>query len=124
MDFYLADDQGTVTESLTFKKVYTINAKKANKEDWINPQWLSYQNINLIKDRNNNLYLVGLARNKENQDVADLFRLETPDLTTYELQKVATQQFKARKGTSFQWGPGSPLIQIMAVCGSSPAPTI
>lgn len=106
LDFYLGDDQGSATEPFTFKKVYTINAKEADKKDWINPQWYSYQNINLIKDRNNKLYLIGLARNEENQDVADLFRLETKDLRAFVLKKVTTKKFKAKEGTSFQWGAG------------------
>lgn len=51
------------------------------------------------------MYLVGLARNG-NQDVADLFEIETKDLKAYKIKKVATKQFKAKRGTSFRWGAG------------------
>lgn len=116
LDFYLGDDQGPETKSLTFKKVYTINAKEANKEGWINQQWLSYQNINLIKGRDDKLYLIGLARNEENQDVADLFQLITQNMTTFTIKKVATKKFKAKRGTNFQWGAELPTTSSAAVC--------
>ncbi|WPP49067.1 hypothetical protein [Catalinimonas niigatensis] len=106
LDFYLSHALSSETKSLTFEKIYTIRVADTDREEWVNKEWLAYQNINLIRDQKNKLYLVGLARNEQQQDIADLFEIETKDLKTFRLIKVATRQFEAEGGTNFQWAAG------------------
>ena len=106
LDFYIGDEQLLKGQQANFEKVYTISEKEADKEDWTDQEWPAYQNINLIKDAGNNIFLLGLARNDKEQEVADLFKVETKDFEVFKLQKVASQQFKPKKGTSFKWGAG------------------
>ena len=106
VDFYASDPPKSDASSWDFKRVYTINAATIDKKGWVNSNWLSYQNINLLKGEEGDLYLIGFAQAEKGEGVADLFRVETDGLAAYELKKVATKTFQTKNGTSFKWGAG------------------
>ncbi len=101
LDFYTVH-KDSLKEG-NFKKELTITANETNRQKWINDLWLPYQNINLLTDANDKLFLVGFARDKKNKDFADLFQI---DLDKAEILKLATKQFHTKEGASFRWGAG------------------
>lgn len=101
LDFYTVHKDSL--KDGNFKKELTISAGKTNREKWIDDSWLPYQNINLLTDANDRLFLVGFARDKKNMDFADLFQIE---IDKAEILKLATKQFNTQEGASFRWGAG------------------
>lgn len=105
LDIYACPLQAWAHDSTRFAQVASITASEMPKEGWIDTSWLSYQNINLIHWQDT-LYLVGLAVNDEDEDIADLFRIEETHLQDFQLKKIASQKFEKNSGTSFRWGAG------------------
>lgn len=83
----------------------TLTIADLPRGSWVESTWHSYQNINLLSDRDGSLYLVGLASNWQKQNIADLFRL-SPKGNTYELTKVASRNFPAHADVQFRAGAG------------------
>ena len=106
LDFYTAPYSTSNLQTLTFKKVYTIDTEKTDRSKWIDQAWLSYQNINFIKDDQENIYLVGMAGNIKGQDVADLFLLRIDNMQSFQLKKIASKNFGTQEKTKFRWGAG------------------
>lgn len=105
LDFYRIDHQKLYQEGATLELEYSVNSKKIDKSDWIDDRWLSYQNINFIKDDLDQLLLAGLTSN-EKGDILDVFEIKSPDLRTFSLQKVYSRNFGILDQTKFRWGAG------------------
>ena len=103
IDFYTCE-KGKI-ENGAFQKVYSINSKEIVKNQWINNNWLAYQNINLF-NFNNQIYLIGLGVDNQEQNVADLFILEWKLPDSIQLTKVASKTFSTTKNVSFKAGAG------------------
>ena len=88
-----------------FKKLQSINIEKSSKENWIDSNWYSYQNINLFTF-NKDLYLIGLGQNEKNEDIADLYRLNEQSTNNFSLIKLAAKTFKCMNESSFKAGAG------------------
>ncbi len=103
LDFYqIHARQGSGSPEAPF---VSIAAAGLARDSWINPDWHSYQNINLLQDNNGALYLVGLGTDGENQNVADLFELSLKNEGS-ELRKVRSRQFQSDPEVSFRAGAG------------------
>ncbi|MEX0882218.1 MAG: hypothetical protein WDZ72_01970, partial [Cyclobacteriaceae bacterium] len=92
----------------SFKLINSISTSSLPKENWSDPQWLSYQNINLFSDREGGLFLVGFAKDQQDRQVADLFEL-TFDLSGIEnlaLRKLNSKVFQTTDGVDFKAGAG------------------
>lgn len=67
--------------------------------------WLSYQNINLLREKDGSFYLIGLG-NKGEDDIADLYQIETTEWKDVLLKRVESRNFGSQKKTKFRWGAG------------------
>ncbi len=106
LDFYRINKNMLGTEEGILKLVYSIDMKKANKSEWVNDNWLPYQNINFIKDSSENLYLAGMSSNSNNENILDVFRIENIDYSKFSLTKILTKKFPFNEHAKFQWGAG------------------
>ncbi len=88
-----------------FEKIQSINTDKILKEGWVDNNWHSYQNINLI-NFNNDLYLIGLGQNNAQEDIADIYRLNEKSPGNFNLIKLATKTFICKSESSFKAGAG------------------
>lgn len=106
LDFYIIEKGKLFSDSELFKLVYSIDTEKLDKSMWINDSWLSYQNINFIKDSSGKLYLAGMASDDNEENILDLFSVETEDLSSFNLIKIYTKRYMKNKEINFDWGAG------------------
>ncbi|VAX15769.1 hypothetical protein MNBD_IGNAVI01-489 [hydrothermal vent metagenome] len=106
LDFYRIEKEKLFSNDETFKLVHSIDAGELDKSEWVNNSWLSYQNINLIKDSSGKLYLAGLGSNDKDENILDLFSIETEGLNSFNLKKIHTKIFIRNKEVNFDWGAG------------------
>lgn len=118
LDFYVCPEDRLNDGKYGFRQVASLDMKNVSRENWSDPDWNSYQNINLFVDSDNGLFLVGFAVNEEGENVADLFRLDMEaDLflrsnpserkeTEIFLTKLDSRIFESISKSSFRWGAG------------------
>ena len=103
IDFYSCNFKKI--EKDCFEKIASIDTEKLSKEDWIDNNWFSYQNINLITF-NNDLYFIGLGQNNTQENIADLFSLKEDSSNNFHFKKLATKTFYCEKESNFKAGAG------------------
>jgi len=106
LDFYKIKKERVGFDDETFELVYSINIANIDRSDWINDIWLSYQNINFIRDYSDNLYLAGMASNGNGKNLLDLFRIETEDFSTFNLRKIFSKQLNQSDEANFDLAAG------------------
>ena len=100
-------DESRVNKGIdAFEKIYSIDTEAVDKSGWADSEWLAYQNINLIKDINGKLYLIGLGQNNEEENRADLFLVEHKDFAEFTLKKLMSRSFNCRGGANFRSAAG------------------
>jgi len=105
-DFYKMKKENIGLDSETFDLEYSVNLDRLDKSEWIDDSWLSYQNINIIQDDAANLYLAGMASNNNGDNILDIFKIETEDLSAFKLSKIYTKKFPQSEYSNFDWGAG------------------
>jgi hypothetical protein len=90
-----------------FELFNSINNESISKKNWIDKNWLPYQNINLISTVENELYLIGLGQNNKNENVADLYQLKDDDEGKFSIKKTASKTFNCENDVSFKAGAGA-----------------
>jgi len=119
LDFYVVDREklGNDPEALILE--YSLNTKKVDKSEWIDKSWLPYQNINLMSNKSGQLWLAGMTTNKGEEDILDLYLVNSDRLKNFTLKKVYTRKFGSNDNTKFRWGAGlysnAQGIQLLAV---------
>ena len=111
LDFYRIDREKLGLDGEALELEYSINTKKQGKSGWSDENWLSYQNINFIKDPSDNIYLAGMTSDENQENVLDLFEIETEDLAIFKLKKIYSKKFAGNKQTKFRWGAGIHLAE-------------
>jgi len=106
LDFYNIKKEKLGTDGESFELKYSINTENIDKSEWINDNWLPYQNINIIQDDAANLYLAGMASNNNEENVLDIFRIETDDPSAFKLSKIYTKKFHQSEYSNFDCGAG------------------
>jgi len=106
LDFYTIEKDELFSDNTKFTKVYSIDSEKLDRLDWCNDNWVSYQNINFIKDSSGILYLAGMAMNDNEENIIDLFSVEMIDLSSFDLKKIFTKKFIRNDVVNFDWGTG------------------
>lgn len=106
LDFYLIDENRIEKGVDAFENVYSIDTEKVDRTGWVDNEWLAYQNINLFRDTDGQLYLVGLGQNEEQENRADLYLVEHNNLTEFTLKKLLSRSFDCSEGSSFRSGAG------------------
>ena len=111
LDFYSIDKEKPKKSTLK----YSLDSKEVDKSEWIDENYLSYQNVNIVQDDAGALYLVGMTANLLRENVLDLFELKTKDFSSFELKKIYSRNFPSNDQTTFRWGSGVYLDQNEAV---------
>ncbi len=106
LDFYNIKRKKLGIGGESFELKYSINTENIDKSEWNNNSCLPYQNLNFIKDDFDNLYLVGMATNDNEENILDLFRIETEEFSTFKLRKIHTKRFAQNEDSKFNWGAG------------------
>ena len=106
LDFYKIEKEKLGKDNGDFNLIYTIDTKSADRSNWSDNKWRSYQNINLIKDLSDNIYLAGLGSDENNLNVVDLYKVETEDFTTFNLRKIYTKGLEQNENSKFKWAAG------------------
>jgi hypothetical protein len=118
LDFYVIDRALLGVDPNALILEYSLNSRKIDKTNWIDPAWQSYQTINLIKDTSGQLFLAGMTSSTSGEDILDLFKVESTDLKLFSLQKIYSRNFGSNSETKFRWGAGlyvsSDQLQILA----------
>lgn len=103
LDFYRCNFENR-DKSLA-QLIYTIDTEKMSKSGWSDENWYSYQNINLLTD-NNELYFVGLGKNNQDKDVADLFSLKEDKNGNFGLTKLVSKIINSTNQCNFKAAAG------------------
>ncbi len=106
IDLYKSNGLPLTNNELDFEQRETWSASEANRDDWCDPNYGSYQNIQFLSDTNGHLYLAAFCRHEE-VDRLDLFevRLSQKVPLSKRLRKHSSKCFECRK-TTFQAGAG------------------
>ncbi len=105
LDFYACSEQDFYDGNIDFRLKMSMEMSGQNRQDWVNPDWLSYQNLNLFTDAKEQLYLAGTAQTTDGKQVADLFRL-TPDPDNPLLIKISSKTFLPSETVNFKAAAG------------------
>jgi len=85
----------------------TWNKDDAYKEGWCDDTWGSYQNLNLISDVNDRLFLLGYYYDAEDgRDYIDLYSLDLSKPSPKMIKKESSKCVKCKGGASFRYGGG------------------
>ncbi|NBC04038.1 MAG: hypothetical protein GVY20_10075 [Bacteroidetes bacterium] len=106
LDFYVGEINDETNHPAHFRKVHTITTSQADKTNWSDLTFHSYQNLNLISTNNKELFLVGMGYDENQQNVADLFKLSTNQFKTFTIRKIASKTFESKNGANFRSGAG------------------
>ena len=105
LDFYRCHRRDFIKGEFKFELFTTITPKNLDKKKWVNDKWEAYQNVNLITQKNNKLFLIAFQGLKDkNESVADLYQLKLKKKQP--LLKVACRKFKPEDGINFIWTAG------------------
>lgn len=99
LDFYQSENESIESQFALIESMYLDHV---NRSSWSDPEWLPYQNINLIYSQNE-LYLVGMTSDINKANVADLFHLSIQDSVS--LTKISRLHLE-NQGGDFIWGGG------------------
>ena len=101
IDFYTSD--GFNFSSFTLQKTW----KKSQKDtsDWIDENWGKYQGLNLFREQDGQLYLVGFHRSR-NENWADLYALDINACSSTMLKKVDEKRLDCIDRASFRYSGG------------------
>jgi hypothetical protein len=122
VDFYSSAADPFQSSGLAF--LFTWRKAGANKSGWIDGNFGIYQNVNLVTQRDGQLFLVGFNRNDAGDDFMDLFSVDLNAPPASALKKVAKKHMFCSDGCSFDKGagifiPASSRFEVYAVKGES-----
>jgi hypothetical protein len=107
IDIYQSNSKSLDDPECVFKQEGTWVSYIADRSQWIDDSYGSYQNMNFIKQRDGKLFLIAFCETKEGKNTADLFEVNpSADVPIKAwLVKKATRIFDCQK-TSFRSGSG------------------
>lgn len=106
LDFYLINREKLGIDPNALVLEYSLNTRKADKSEWIDESWLSYQNINFVHNPDGQLILAAMAGNANGENVLDLYQVSTIEFETFALKKVYSKNFGINAEAKFRWGGG------------------
>jgi hypothetical protein len=106
IDIYRSNGKGLDDPACQFTLHETWDAKAADRSNWSDDDFAAYQNINLVTDTGQCVFLIGFARTG-GADVADVFELKFDPAVSIErrLAKLRRCAFQGQE-TSFRHGAG------------------
>jgi hypothetical protein len=105
IDFFTSASDPNVSVS-PFIPLFTWIADKADKTDWIDPNWGAYQSVNLITQTGGELFLVGFHRTGDHADWMDLYSVNLAGKRESALRKVGKKHMICTDGCNFNAGAG------------------
>ena len=106
LDFYRMHTNKLHTKNEPFELISTIELATTDRTQWIDTDWLSYQNINLISDAAGTMYLAGMATKDGIGNFLDMYRLTPKGTNDFQLTKIHSRTFPETETSRFQWGAG------------------
>jgi len=106
LDFYRSNGAALREPGCEFTYWQTWSKNDACKENWCNDTWGSYQNLNLISDIHDRLFLLGYYCNADNGDCVDLYSLDLSKPSSEMVRKESSKIAKCKQGASFKYGGG------------------
>lgn len=122
VDFYRSE--GDPFQGSPFDFQFTWAANEADKTNWIDENWGAYQNINLLTQKDGQLFLIGTHRNDSDEDWMDLYAINLNVAPSSALTKVGKKHMYCTLGCDFNKAAGifiesSDAFQVFAANGSS-----
>jgi len=106
IDIYLSNGKALEEPACEFELREIWDLKKADRSEWSDRDFASYQNLNLVVDAKDQAYLVGFARTG-GADVADVFKFSLDASVPCENRFQKLKRFALRgQKTSFRHGAG------------------
>ena len=105
LDIYTCPEAEFEQGTGSFDLEMSLDASKLPRSDWSDPDWNSYQSINLFTDQQERLYLVGTGRDGKGNQVGDLFELRA-DESSPSLRKLASKIFYPGDPVDFKAAAG------------------
>jgi len=106
IDIYASNGKALHDPAFAFKLRETWQANKADRSSWSDRHYAAYQNINLVVDKNDHVFMVGFGKTDAG-NVMDIFevKLEKSVPTQKRFEKLGRRILLCQK-TSFQSGSG------------------
>jgi hypothetical protein len=106
IDIYTSNGKTFGDSALEFRLRETWDADEADRSDWSDQSFAAYQNINLVVDRKDRVFMIGFTTSATG-NVADLFELKLDESVpaAERLEKLGRRLFHCRK-THFGSGCG------------------
>jgi hypothetical protein len=122
VDFYVS--RNDPFQGAPFVLQFTWTAQDADKTGWIDGNFGNYQTVNLVTQRDGQLFLIGFNRNDSDEDWMDLYQLDLGAPPARALRKLDKKHMHCTNGCSFEKGSGifipSPrALEVYAVKGDS-----
>jgi len=106
IDIYTSNDKTFGDSAFEFRLREIWDANNADRSDWSDQHYAAYQNINLVVDKKDRVFMVGFARTAAG-NVADIFELKLGESVpiSERFEKLGRRTFDCRK-TDFRSGSG------------------
>jgi hypothetical protein len=110
IDIYISNGKALHDPAFEFRLRETWEANEADRSNWFDQYYAAYQNINLVVDRSDRVFMVAFAGTGAD-NIADIFELKLEESvpTKNRLEKVGRRLFHCRK-TDFRSGSGLAII--------------
>jgi len=106
LDFYISNNAALNSRSCLFTRVKTWKKSNKNTSGWIDENWGAYQSLNLMRESDGQIYMVGFNRNEGGHDWADLYSLSIDANESRMLRKIDKKHVYCEDGASFRYGSG------------------
>jgi hypothetical protein len=111
IDLYASNGKALGDPACSFAFRETWDAKRADRSNWADDDFASYQNLNVVVDKDGCVFLVGFAHTRGN-DVADVFELHAEaDMATEKRLRKRCRHILHGQETSFRHGAGLAFVE-------------
>jgi hypothetical protein len=123
VDFFVSSANPFQNPKAKFAFLRTWTKSGANKSGWIDGNFGEYQSVNLLTQRDGQLFMVAFNRSGDD-DWMDLFEVDLNAPAPSMLKKLAKKHMYCTDGVSFRygaglWAPSSDGFEVYAVKGDS-----
>jgi hypothetical protein len=106
LDFYASNGRPLSDDACRFALTVRWNRDTANRLAWKpDRNWGSYQSINLVSDRDTNLFMLGF-HTADGRNVIDFFSVDPSNESTTIIRKLSTKNMVLSRGAQFQYSGG------------------
>ena len=107
LDFYVSNGLPLGDDACRFTFTVRWTGDGANKDSWEpNENWGNYQGVNLVCDRDFNVFLLGFSTTGVGEDFIDLFSIDLSKDPLNIIRKLGAKQMVLQGGAHFQHSGG------------------